>query len=100
MIHIQQKLIDQYRRDLIAGLQQAPMGEQSLYNSHLELLGQLEEHIFRGSTVDKISDLVDSGRRAHGWSFLEGDEGKKATESAHVLFSSIESQISEIKGKA
>lgn len=98
-IRVRQKYIEQYRQDLISGLEIAPTEEHSLYKIHLESLNRLENLLKSSCNVEEITELVRSERHAHGWSFLSGEAGEKATSSAHVLLSDLERQIFRLKGK-
>lgn len=93
------KLIDQYRLDLMSGLATAPESEKSLYEMHLKALQTLEHVLNEKRGMQEIVAEVRRERRAHGWSFLSGLDGERATTSAHQLLSELEKQIFRIKGK-
>ena len=93
------ELIDQYRLDLDSGLNVAPESEKSLYKIHLESLKTLERILNEKRSIEEIAAEVGRERHAHGWSFLSGLEGERATTPAHQLLSELEKQIFRIKGK-
>jgi hypothetical protein len=91
--------IANYRNDLEVGLRVAPDNEKTLYNVHLETLGALMRSLEAGETIEVIAAQVRRIRRDHGWSYLVGEPGERATSSAHKLLSELENQIIEIKGR-
>ena len=98
-IKLPAKLIEQYRRDLVIGSAVAAKSEQSLYQLHLESLAQLEKLLDEEASIEELVSHVRSERHTHGWSFLSGNDGEKATTSAHILLTYLENQIFKIKGK-
>lgn len=92
------ELIDQYRKDLLRGLEFAAKDEETLYRLHLKGLADLETLLGEGNSIEKLSSLLRSARHSHGWSFLSGKEGERVSNSAHALFTDLENQIFDIKG--
>lgn len=98
-ITVPSRLFDVYRFDLRSAAKVAPETEQSLYKLLSEALTELEELIRTRAPVESIAQSLRTQRRAHGWSYLSGEMGSRASSSADELFRQVEKQIIRIKGK-
>jgi hypothetical protein len=98
-ITIDQKLVDKYRNDLLAGIAACPDSEKTLYRFHIHALEDLERSVKDGESIEKITSQIREERHAHGWSYLSGKQGEDATSSAHELLTDLEEQIIKIRGR-
>lgn len=98
-IKVPPQLINNYRADLQSAANLAPKSEQSLYKILVQALTELEELLRTEASIEAIAKNLRSQRHAHGWSFLSGDAGDRASTSAHLLYENVEKQIICIQGK-
>jgi hypothetical protein len=83
------ELLQLYRLRLNAGASQSPASEVSLYASHQEALGELE-NAMEQNALESVLGILKKERRAFGWSFLSGDMGNEVESAFHRLATELE----------
>src|SRR5687768_13003475 len=98
-IKVPTELLVNYRAALVTGTESAPKDERPLYEIHLRALDDLERSLALEENVEQTALQIWQERRSHGSSYLSGQQGSLVSGLFHELATSVENQISRIKGK-